>query len=255
MSDPVLAWLAAQRESVERWLAASQSASADGAAGESANTEARRWWEAIAQTLSPEARTLAQQLAELGPGFLAGAGDALFDLFGTRPPAVAPAKDGQPESAPAFNRWLELAPIGYFREYQAHAQELMKALEEHRRVAVQLSGAIARVHADALELLAKKTAALAQSGESIADTQRLYNLWIECAEQSFAQHARGEFFGRLQGEWVNACLRVRIAQQTIAEEFLKSLDLPTRAELNSVHKRLKDLRERVERLEAERDAK
>jgi polyhydroxyalkanoate synthesis regulator phasin len=42
---------------------------------------------------------------------------------------------------------------------------------------------------------------------------------------------------------------LRIAQQTIAETFLKSLDLPTRAELNSVHKRLKDLRERVEQLE------
>lgn len=250
MSDPVLAWLAAQRESVERWLSASQSAG--GGADGHANAEAQRWWQAIAQTLSPQAQALAQQLGQLGPGFLAGAGDALFDLFGARPPSAAPAQGEADARQPAFNRWLELAPIGYFREHQAHAQELAKAFDEHGRVAAQLSGVIARVHADALESLAKKTAALAQAGQPVTDTRCLYELWIECAEQAFAQHARSESFGRLQGEWVNACLRVRVAQQTIAEEFLKSLDLPTRAELNSVHKRLKELRERIERLEAER---
>jgi BMFP domain-containing protein YqiC len=44
-------------------------------------------------------------------------------------------------------------------------------------------------------------------------------------------------------------VQVRVAQQTIANSFLKSLDLPTRAELNSVHKRLKEMRERIEQLE------
>lgn len=259
MSDPVLAWLAAQRESVERWLAASQSAAGVASVSEHANTEAQRWWQSLAQTLSPQAQLLAQQLAQLGPEFLAGTGDALFDLFGTRPPSAQPASDDLQSPAfngwPTFDRWRDLAPIGYFREHQAHAQELIKALDEQGRVAAQLSGAIARVHADALEALAAKTAALAQSGESVDDTRRLYSLWIESAEQAFAQHARGELFGRLQGDWVNACLRVRIAQQSIAEELLKALDLPTRAELNSVHRRLKDMRERIERLEAERSRK
>ena len=83
----------------------------------------------------------------------------------------------------------------------------------------------------------------------MTDTHRLYNLWIESGEQAFAQHARGDIFGRLQGELVNAGVQVRIAQQTIADSFLKSLDLPTRAELNSVHKRLQEMRERIEQLE------
>jgi polyhydroxyalkanoate synthesis regulator phasin len=78
---------------------------------------------------------------------------------------------------------------------------------------------------------------------------------VECGERAFASQARGEVFGLLQGELVNAGTRVRIAQQTIAENFLKSLDLPTRAELNSVHKRLKEMRERIEQLEAEKTAK
>jgi class III poly(R)-hydroxyalkanoic acid synthase PhaE subunit len=112
-----------------------------------------------------------------------------------------------------------------------------------------MANAIARVHADALELLAQKTQALAALGDTVADTRRLYGLWIESGEQAFAQHARGDVFGRLQGDLINAGVQVRVAQQTIANGFLKSLDLPTRAELNSVHKRLKEMRERLEELE------
>ena len=239
MSDPVQAWLAAQRDLMERWLAAPQSTGASGA--DAAQEHVQRWWQAIAQGASPQAQVLAQQLTQLGPGFLAGAGDALSELFGT--PVAGNS------SEPTLGRWLNLAPIGYFREHQAHAQDLARALDDYQRIAGQMASAIGRVHADALELLAQKTQALSAAGDTVSDTRRLYSLWIESGEQAFAQHARGEIFGRLQGELVNAGVRVRIAQQTIAEYFLKSLDLPTRAELNSVHKRLKEMRERIEQLE------
>jgi BMFP domain-containing protein YqiC len=241
MSDPVHTWLAAQRDLMERWTA-QQAGTPDVAAG--ANNElqndVQRWWRAIAQDASPAAQALAQQLTQLGPAFLAGAGDALFDLFGTAPNGNA---------GEAAGRLLDLAPIGYFREQQAQAQALARAVGDYARLAGQMASAIARVHADALELLAQKTQALAAAGDTVTDTRRLYGLWIESGEQAFTQHARGDVFGRLQGDLVNAGVQVRSAQQAIANQFLKSLDLPTRAELNSVHKRLKDMRERIEQLE------
>lgn len=244
MSDPAQLWLAAQRELTERWLAAPESAAM--------KNEVQKWWQSVAQGASPEAQALAQQLSALGPALLAGAGDALFEIFGVN--AAKPAEgnsDGVAPRAP-FARWLDLAPIGYFREHQQQVQDLARAMDDYRRIAERMAGAIGRIHADALERLAKK---LLASGENVRDTKRLYALWIECGEQSFAEHARAEEFGRLQGELVNAGTRVRIAQQSIAEYLLKSLDLPTRAELNSVHKRLKDLRDRVESLETQLGAR
>lgn len=240
MSDPVNAWLGAQREAIERWLAAPTDVAA--------REQATRFWQSVSEGVSPAARDLAQKLAQLGPHFMAGTGDSLFALFG------APQQPGGVPSGgdPSFGRWLELAPIGYFREHQANAQELARALDEYRRMAERMSGAIGRIHGEALELLAKKTQELAAQGKAVADTRRLYDMWIECGERAFAQQASGEAFGRMQGELVNAATRVRIAQQTIAEYFLKSLDLPTRSELNSVHKRLKEMRERIEKMEAER---
>jgi hypothetical protein len=233
MSDPVHAWLAAQRDLTERWLSASPA--------DAAHTPAQDFWKKISAQVSPQARELATELMQLGPAFFAGTTDALSDLFG-----VSAAQKN--ESAP-FGRWLDLAPIGYFREYHAQAQELTRALEEYARISTQMAESVARIHMDALERLAKRAQELQQGGTPIADTRRLYDLWIECGEQAFAHQAGGEAFGKMQGALVNAATRVRIAQQTIAGSFLKSLDLPTRGELNSVHKRLKDMRERIEQLE------
>ncbi|HYM33981.1 MAG TPA: poly(R)-hydroxyalkanoic acid synthase subunit PhaE [Steroidobacteraceae bacterium] len=242
MSDPIYSWLAAQRELAERWLLTSPDAARnDTGLTDNGHNGAGQFWQSISESASPQARELARQLMQLGPGFLAGAGDALFDLFG--------ASNQKSANDSSFSRWLDLAPIGYFREHHAQAQELAHALDEYRRVAAQMSGAIVRIHAEALERLAAKTQELAAAGNSVTDTRRLYDLWIECGEQAFAREARGEAFGRLQGKLVNAGTRVRAAQQTIAESFLKSLDLPTRAELNSVHKRLKEMRDRIEQLE------
>ncbi|HTE40366.1 MAG TPA: poly(R)-hydroxyalkanoic acid synthase subunit PhaE [Steroidobacteraceae bacterium] len=246
MTDPVQLWLAAQRELVERWMAAPEASVLQ--------SEVQRWWQAIAQNASPDAQALSHQLAQLGPAFLAGAGDALFEIFGINVGASnvgAASGDAAPQAMHApFARWLDVAPIGYFREHQQHAQDLARALDEYRRIAERMAGAIGHVHADALERLAKKINQLG-ADEVVRDTRRLYALWIESGEQAFAEHARADAFGRLQAELVNAGLHVRVAQQAIAEYFLKSLDLPTRAELNSVHKRLKDMRDRIEELEAE----
>src|SRR6266404_4462361 len=118
MSDPANSWLAAQREVIERWLAAPPT--------DAARDQVQQFWQSIADGVSPQARELAQQLSELGPRFLAGAGDALFDLFGA---------SRQKGNETSFGRWLDLAPVGYFREHHAHAQELGLALEEYRRIA------------------------------------------------------------------------------------------------------------------------
>jgi len=238
MSDQVNAWLNAQRDLIERWLSTP--------AGNSGAEQAQVFWRTVAQGVSPEARELATQLAELGPGFLAGASDALFELFGG--PLNVERSNADAKNRP-FGRWLELAPLGFFREQHAHAQELARAHEAYRSAAERMTAAIAHIHRDALELLAKKTRELAGSGHAVSDGRTLYNLWIECGERAFVQHASGEAFGQLQGELVNAGTRLRAAQQAMVEYFLKSLDLPTRAELNSVHKRLHELRDRIETLE------
>ncbi len=72
--------------------------------------------------------------------------------------------------------------------------------------------------------------------------KEIYDLWVEAAEGVYAQAARGSAFVQAQAEVTNALSQLRSAQRELVEEWTKQFDLPTRAELNSVHQQLRELK-------------
>jgi len=66
--------------------------------------------------------------------------------------------------------------------------------------------------------------------------------------------AHSEGYCRLQAELANAAVRVRAKQQAILEQLLRQFDLPTRSELNSVHRELRALREQLAQLKGDATA-
>ena len=82
-------------------------------------------------------------------------------------------------------------------------------------------------------------ASVTLANKPIGEWRELYDLWVECGEQVFAQVAHSEAYGKLQAELGNAAMRLRAQQQTIFEYALRQFDLPTRSELNTVHRQVR----------------
>lgn len=140
-------------------------------------------------------------------------------------------------------------PLGWAREHEQAWRDFAAAQARYRQLEAELQGQLALVQMKALALLEHKTRERSAVNRPIAGVRELYDLWIECGEQEFAQLAHSEAYCRLQAEIANAAVQLRSCQQTLIERALKQLDLPTRAELNSVHKQLRELRERLARAE------
>ena len=66
-------------------------------------------------------------------------------------------------------------------------------------------------------------------------------------ESVYAQAARSAAFVQAQAELTNATSQLRSAQRELLEEWAKQFDLPTRAELNSIHQQLRDLKAALHR--------
>jgi class III poly(R)-hydroxyalkanoic acid synthase PhaE subunit len=105
------------------------------------------------------------------------------------------------------------------------------------------------VQREALALLEQRIRERALALQPLAAWRELYTLWVECGEQVYAQTAHSKAYCRLQAELGNAAVRVRARQQAIIEYALKQFDLPTRSELNTVHRQLRELREKTAALE------
>jgi hypothetical protein len=70
-----------------------------------------------------------------------------------------------------------------------------------------------------------------------------YDEWIESAEAAYASLAHGATFARLLGELCNTLNALKVQRGKLLEYFSRQLDLPTRAEVDSLHQQVRQLRE------------
>jgi class III poly(R)-hydroxyalkanoic acid synthase PhaE subunit len=75
--------------------------------------------------------------------------------------------------------------------------------------------------------------------------RKLYDLWIECAEEAYARAAHGDAFCEALSEFVNASSQWRREVQASIEHSAKMLDLPTRSEINTLTRRLRSVEEQL----------
>jgi class III poly(R)-hydroxyalkanoic acid synthase PhaE subunit len=94
----------------------------------------------------------------------------------------------------------------------------------------------------ALRELAERLAPRLKSGATPTSVKEVYDLWVDSAENVYAQSARAGAFVQAQAELTNATSQLRTAQRELLEEWAREYDLPTRSELNSIHKQLRDLK-------------
>jgi class III poly(R)-hydroxyalkanoic acid synthase PhaE subunit len=146
----------------------------------------------------------------------------------------------------AAGAWWDLPGIGPLREQHAAAQEMAAALAEVERLTAEMGGVMARVHAETLDLLARRAAEHSNQGTPVQDAKALYDLWVECGEATYAKVAHSEAYCRLQADLCNAGIRFQAVERQQMERWLKLLDLPTRSEVNTLNLRIRELQRRLE---------
>ena len=141
---------------------------------------------------------------------------------------------------------LENSPaLGPTREHQQRWQRAADAWrrtdDARRRLQRLWSDALSEAATAFAARLAPPHAA-AVSAEAV---RKLYDLWIECAEEAYARAAHGDAFCEALSEFVNASSQWRREVQASIEHSAKLLDLPTRSEINSLTHRLRSVEEQL----------
>ena len=201
-------------DAAERFTAAARSYldGADNASARAADDAARTF-----------SNTLREQFADFQMPWSAGLGAA-----GAQPAPVA--------NSPAF---------GPTREHQ---QRWQRTAEAWRRID-DAQRRLQRLWSDALReaatAFAARLAPLQAAALSAEAMRKLYDMWIECAEEAYARAAHGDAFCSALSEFVNAGSQWRRELQASIEHSAKLLDLPTRSEINTLMHRLRSVEEQL----------
>jgi polyhydroxyalkanoate synthesis regulator phasin len=133
-----------------------------------------------------------------------------------------------------------------FGATREHQQRWQRMAEASRRID-DAQRRLQRLWSDALREAAAAFAARLvsphPSGVSAEALRKLYDTWIDCAEEAYARVAHDEAFCNALAEYVNASSQWRRELQASFEHMTKLLDLPTRSEINTLTQRLKSVEE------------
>lgn len=236
-----------QNEVVERMLAGAKSyfallqALAAKSAGEAGKLDAQAWADTLRESFN-----------------FPGADAALFDN-----PLARALREIAGQSAKGFEQMMEnVAPFthelrgmlgmpafGYLREHQEHYQKLAQAMLDYQEQTNRYNALIARASRRGFEMFEDKLAERGEPGRQVESVRALYDLWVDAAEEAYAEVALSPEFREVYGALVNAQMRVRQHVQQEVERVAIDLGMPTRTEIDSIGKRLHETRRDLKRRE------
>jgi class III poly(R)-hydroxyalkanoic acid synthase PhaE subunit len=219
-----------------------QSLEAAGAAGRAAGSgDAESWRRAMAETFGA---------LDLGRNPVL---DALRSATGTGAESfeqmAAQAREAIGAFAAPMRGWLSAPTFGLAREAQERQQRLARALAEQAEAERGYQALLLKASQLALSKFEGKLAERDAPGRQVRSGRELYDLWIDAAEEGYAEVAMSPEFRSAYAAMVGAQMKVRQGIQKEVELLSGQFGMPTRSELDSAHRRIADLTRRLVALE------
>ncbi len=184
----------------------------------------------------------------------AGAFQDMFARLADQPAAAVPPSMAAPLLAP----WKDFvdrmgigaadpaqlfpgAPaLGLTREYQESAARLLALSKQFQQRFAEFAQQNATIMQDAFQVLKKRIDAAPLTHKTPAD---LYDAWIDSAEGTYAQAAHSDAFARLLAELCNISSAFKVERGKLTEQIARHWDLPSRAEVDTLHRQVRALSE------------
>ena len=144
--------------------------------------------------------------------------------------------------------WLGMPAFGFAREHQERVQKLAQAQLDYQQRNSAYNALMMKASQRAYELFEDKLTRHDEPGRQLASARALFDLWIDAAEEAYAEIALSPEFRQVYGELVNAQMRLRSGVQKEVEQINATFGMPTRTEVDSAHRKIAQLERELSRL-------
>lgn len=155
-----------------------------------------------------------------------------------------------------LEKLLSMPTLGHTREWQAKWQEGIKHWQAFQTAQQEYSDLLNKISLRSVELLRDKTRAFATTDEATpAQTspktmREVYDLWVECGEEAYAEFAGTEEYVQANANLINSLMACKLYEQEMTDSLLNMLNMPTRKELDTFSLRMQQMRRELKILQA-----
>ncbi len=147
-----------------------------------------------------------------------------------------------------FGSVLQSPSLGYTREFNNKLFKSFDAWINFSKASVDYQLVLVEVWLKAFEELTRELASSKEKDETIQNWQQFLQVWSSVFDRVFAQTFRSEDALEIQGKFLNSAMTYRLHQQQLMEVFLKMNDLPSRSEVDEIHRSIYELRKEIKSL-------
>jgi len=158
-------------------------------------------------------------------------------------------RSGVDEINQVFKRFAEgpdFADIGVIeKKFMRTSQDWLNL----RNASAEYQSIISKAWAQAFDVYTKEFSK--QSNEEPIDTHEMMQLWLKTANNSLIQVQRSEEFLAAQRKLFKTNTQYKLKQREIIEAWCENFTMPTRTEVDDLHRMVYDLRREVRQLKAQ----
>lgn len=179
-----------------------------------------------------------------GSSFMPMPGDFMQAL---RPAARPPYGDAMQEQ---LDRFLSVPGVGYTRESQEQYQNLAKLMMEYQQAMQHYQQAFAKVGMDSVDRFRARLEDAGRQDTPITSMRGIYDEWVDVCEEVYGEFVMSEEYAKAYGDMVNSLMAVKRQGTRLMDEVTESLNMPTRREVNTLHRRLQESRREMHQIKA-----
>jgi len=147
-----------------------------------------------------------------------------------------------------FADLAEIPSVGVTREHQAKLLRAFDAFVDLRKAVLEFNKMTVEALNRSVETVMATLVEKSRKGEKIRSVRELNRLWLESADKVFTEMYVSDGYLEVQRELSSTGMTFKVMQQEVLEMVLKTLNLPTRSELDDAYKALYELRKEVKAL-------
>lgn len=148
----------------------------------------------------------------------------------------------------SFGSLMQSPLLGPTRELNGKLLAGFEAWKDLYKASINYQLILAEVQVKSFEALMRELVARAENGKQVKDWKEFQTVWSQVADKVFEDTFCQEDNLKIRGKFLNALNIYRIKQQEIMELSFDMMNIPTRKEIDEVHKTIYELRKEVKQL-------
>jgi polyhydroxyalkanoate synthase subunit PhaE len=149
------------------------------------------------------------------------------------------------------NQLLSTPAIGYMREQQEQMQILAKLQLNYQQALQDYAATYDELGIKCVEALQEQIQQRMVEGNPIKSLREVYDMWVDSCEQAYGNYVVTDKYTRVYGHLVNSLMALKRHGTMVVDEVLSAMNMPTRSEVDTLHRRLQEARRESKALRAD----